>query len=205
AVATLGFWMGTHDNPRGPWVVLACVFLMGTHSAFFAPAKSGAMPEILQPQQLSRGNGLLQSLSFLAIILGTVCGGLLSDYFDDENQQYYIGVILLGLAVIGAAASFLIQPLPAANKHRPFPQYIYGPLVESLRTVWRSRPLTFAVIGIAFFTFMVSFMRATVYMLGESQNPRWSESWTSIVVGFTSVGIAVGSPLAGVLSGRKVE
>jgi MFS family permease len=205
AVATVGFWMGTHDNPNGPWVVLGCVFLMGMHSAFFVPAKYGAMPEILQPQQLSRGNGLLESLSFLAIILGTVSGGLLSDYFDDENQQYYIGVILLALAVIGAAASFLIRPLPAANKHRPFPPYVYGPLVESLRTVWRSRPLTFAVVGIAFFTFMVSFMRATVYMLGESQNPRWSESETSLIVGATSLGIGLGSPLAGLLSGRKVE
>jgi len=204
-VATLGFWMGTHDDSRGPWLVLVCVFLMGMHSAFFVPAKYGAMPEILQPQQLSRGNGLLESLSFLAIILGTVFGGLLTDYFDDDNQQYYIGVILLGLAVVGAAASFLIQPLPAANKHRPFPTYVYGPLVESLGTVWRSRPLVFAVVGIAFFTFMVSFMRATVYMLGESQNPRWSESHTSLVVGATSLGIGLGSPLAGVLSGRKVE
>jgi MFS family permease len=205
AIATLGFWMGTHGNAAGAWVVLACVFLMGMHSAFFVPAKYGAMPEILQPQLLSRGNGLLESLSFLAVILGTVCGGLLSDYFDDENQQYYIGAVLFGLAVIGAAASFLIQRLPAANKHRPFPAYIYSPIVESLRTIWNSRPLTFAVIGIAFFTFMVSFMRATVYMLGESQNPQWSESWTSIVVGFTSVGIFIGSPLAGLLSGRKVE
>jgi MFS family permease len=205
AIATLGFWMGTHGNPGGPWLVLACVFLMGMHSAFFVPAKYGAMPEILQPQHLSRGNGLLESLSFLAIILGTVCGGLLSDYFDDENQQYYIGAVLFGLALIGAAASFLIEPLPAANRHRPFPPYIFQPLVESLRTLWGSRPLKFAVIGIAFFTFLVAFMRATVYMLGESQNPPWSESWTSIVVGFTSVGIAIGSPLAGVLSGRKVE
>ncbi len=205
AVATLGFWMGTHGNAAGAWVVLGCVFLMGMHSAFFVPAKYGAMPEILQPQQLSRGNGLLESLSFLAVILGTVCGGLLSDYFDDENQQYYIGVVLFGLALIGAAASFLIQRLPAANRHRPFPPYIYQPLFESLRTVWQSRPLTFAFTGIAFFTFLVAFMRQTVYMLGESQNPQWSESWTSIVVGFTSVGIFIGAPLAGVLSGRKVE
>ncbi|HTK77024.1 MAG TPA: MFS transporter [Gemmataceae bacterium] len=205
AVATLGFWMGTHGNPAGAWVVLACVFLMGMHSAFFVPAKYGAMPEILQPQHLSRGNGLLESFSFLAIILGTVCGGLLSDYFDDENQQYYIGAVLFGLAIIGAAASFLIERLPPANRHRPFPPYIYRPLWDSLRTVWRSRPLTFAFTGIAFFTFLVAFMRATVYMLGESQNPPWSESWTSIVVGFTSVGIFIGAPLAGVLSGRKVE
>jgi MFS family permease len=205
AVATLGFWLGTHDNPKGPWIVLACVFLMGMHSAFFVPAKYGAMPEILQPQQLSRGNGLLESLSFLAIILGTVCGGLLSDYFDDDNEQYYIGVVLFGLAAVGAAASFLIQRLPPANRHRPFPAYIYGPLVESVRTVWKSRPLVFSVIGIAFFTFMVTFMRSTVYMLGESQNPPWSESKTSLIVGATSLGIVLGSPLAGLLSGRKVE
>ena len=51
---------------------------MGMHSAFFVPAKYGAMPEILQPHMLSRGNGLLESLSFLAIILGTVSGGFLS-------------------------------------------------------------------------------------------------------------------------------
>src|SRR5436305_4498673 len=204
-VATAGFWLGLHGCPGGPWVVLACVFLMGTHSAFFVPAKYGAMPEILQPQHLSRGNGLLESLSFLAIILGTVCGGLLSDYFDDENEQYYIGAVLLALAVVGAAASFLIERLPPANRHRPFPPYIYQPLWESLRTVWRSQPLTFAFTVIAFFTFLVAFMRATVYMLGESQNPQWSESWTSIVVGFTSVGVFIGAPLAGVLSGRKVE
>jgi MFS family permease len=204
-VATLGFWLGVSGWRGGPWLVLSCVFLMGMHSAFFVPAKYGAMPEILQPQLLSRGNGILESLSFLAVILGTVAGGLLSDAFDDYNQQYYIGLILLGLAVIGAVASLMIQPIPAANRHRPFPRYVYGPLVDSLRRLLKSRPLALAVIGIAFFTFMVAFMRATVYMLGESQNPHWSESQTSIIVGTTALGIGLGSPLAGWLSGRKVE
>ena len=48
-------------------------------------------------------------------------------------------------------------------------------------------------------------MRATVYMLGETQNPRWSESKTSFIVGTTSLGIALGAPLAGLFSGRKIE
>src|SRR5262249_15013285 len=189
AVATLGFWLGVHGGAVGPWLGLVCVFLMGMHSAFFVPAKYGAMPEILQSQLLSRGNGILESLSFLAVILGTVFGGLLSDRFDDYDQQYYIGLILLGLAVVGAVASLLIRPIPAANRHRPFPRYVYGPLVDSLKRLLKSRPLALAVVGIAFFTFMVAFMRATVYMLGESQNPQWSESQTSIVVGTTALGI----------------
>jgi hypothetical protein len=67
------------------------------------------------------------------------------------------------------------------------------------------KSLRLAVIGIAFFTFVVAFMRAAVYMLGESQNPRWDELKTSAIVGTVALGIGLGSPLAGWLSGRRVE
>ncbi|MFO0807124.1 MAG: MFS transporter [Gemmataceae bacterium] len=205
-VATVGFYFSeAHGSSVGPWIVLACVFLMGMHSAFFVPAKYGAMPEILQPQLLSRGNGILESLSFLAVILGTVCGGVMYGYFDDTDREYCVGLVLLGLAIVGAVASLLIRPIPPANVARPFPAFVYGPLYASLKTLFRSRPLRLAMIGIAFFTFMVAFMRATVYMLGESQIPRWEEAQTSAIVGATSLGIGLGAPLAGWLSGRKVE
>jgi MFS family permease len=202
-IALLGFWLGTRGVMAGPFLVLGTVFLMGTHSAFFVPAKYGAMPEILQPHMLSRGNGLLESLSFLAVILGTVCGGLLSSWF--RGQEYYIGLILVLLAVLGAVSSLLIRPIPPANPTRPFPPYVFKPLLESIRTLFRSRPVALAVIGIAFFTFIVAFMRATVYMHGESRLPRWEEDKTSVVVGMVALGIGLGSPLVGFLSGGKVE
>lgn len=202
-IALAGFWLGTHGNTVGPWIVLATVFLMGMHSAFFVPAKYGVMPEILQPHMLSRGNGLLESLSFLAIILGTVFGGVLSHEF--RGQEYIIGAILLVLAIIGALASLLIERVPAADAKMPFPPGLYGPVLRNIRSLLRSRPLAFAVIGIAFFTFIVAFMRATVYMHGESQTPRWTETQTSVIVGMVALGIGIGSPLVGFLSGGKVE
>jgi MFS family permease len=202
-VALAGFWMGTHGSTLGPWVVLSTVFLMGTHSAFFVPAKYGAMPEILQPHMLSRGNGVLESLSFLAVILGTVFGGVLSHVFG--GGEYWIGVLLAGLAVVGALASLLIGRMPAANPGRPFPAYLYKPLWDNIRLLLRSRPLAISVVGIAFFTFLVAFMRATVYMHGQSHVPRWTESHTSMVVGMVALGIGLGSPLVGFLSGGKVE
>jgi MFS family permease len=161
------------------------------------------MPEILPPHQLSKGNGLLESLSFLAVILGTVCGGVLSYLY--QRQEWVIGVILFGLALVGASASLMIRKMPAVNPTRQFPPYLYGPIVRNLRTLLGSRPLRLAVVGIAFFTFVVAFMRAAVYMLGESQNPRWDELKTSAVVGTVALGIGLGSPLAGWLSGRRVE
>ncbi|MBX7105333.1 MAG: MFS transporter [Gemmataceae bacterium] len=203
-VALLGFYLGdAHDLKIGPAIVLACVFLMGTHSAFFVPAKYGVMPEILEPQLLSRGNGLLESLSFLAVILGTVSGGVMSYLFYD--RETWIGVVLLSFAIVGALASLMIEVMPAANPTRPFPAYIYGPLLTSLRGLLGVRPLALAGFGIAFFTFVVAFMRQTVYMLGESQIPRWNELKTSLIVGSTALGIGLGSPLAGWLSGRKIE
>jgi MFS family permease len=71
--------------------------------------------------------------------------------------------------------------------------------------MFRSRPMVLSIIGIAFFTFIVAFMRSTVYMYGECQAPRWNDLETSIVVGMVAVGIGVGSPLVGYLSGGKVE
>jgi MFS family permease len=203
-IALVGFWLGSvQHNPLGPWIVLSTVFLMGTHSAFFVPAKYGAMPEILRHHLLSRGNGLLESLSFLAVILGTVSGGVLSFLF--AGHEYLIGVLLVTLALVGAGASLLIQRMPAANPTRPFPKNLFRPLVDNLRTLFASRPLALAVLGIAFFTFMVAFMRATMYMHGETRNPPWDEFHTSLVVGVVALGIGLGSPLAGFLSGGKTE
>lgn len=201
-LALLGFWLGTEGHAIGPWLVLSTVFLMGTHSAFFVPAKYGVMPEILPAQQLSKGNGMLESLSFLAVILGTVSGGVLSYLF--LRREWVIGLILVALALVGAVASFLIRRVPPANPTRPFPPYLYGPLVANIRTLLSTKALRTALVGIAFFTFVVAFMRAAVYMLGESQNPRWDELKTSVVVGCVAFGIGLGSPLAGWLSGKRI-
>ncbi len=206
-VALLGFWLGSVYGLAnlGPAIVLSTVFLMGTHSAFFVPAKYGVMPEILQPHLLSKGNGILESTSFLAVILGTVGGGILSDERVFQGREYYIGLILVALAVIGALASLLIRRMPAANPTRPFPVDLFKPLGDNLLLMLRSRPLALSVLGIAFFTFMVAFMRSTVYMHGETRIPRWSELHTSMVVATVALGVGLGSPLAGFLSGGKIE
>jgi MFS family permease len=205
SVALVGFWLGGGSRQHwvGPWLVLSTVFLMGSHSAFFVPAKYGAMPEILEPNMLSRGNGLLESLSFLAVILGTVAGGVLSDLF--REREYLMGVVLVTLAIVGAAASLLIQRVPAANPNRAFPPLLFKPLYQNIHSLFRSRPLVLAVIGIAFFTFLVTFMRATVYMHGQTRVPMWTHSHTSQLFGLVALGIGLGSPLVGYLSGGKVE
>lgn len=203
-VILAGFFLGTNlGNPLGAWIVLGCVFLMGTHAAFFAPAKYGAMPEILQPHVLSRGNGILESTTFLAAILGTVSGGLLSFVF--RNDEIWIGVILLALSLVGAVASMMIAWLPVGNPDRAFPYNLFKPLWVNLKAIFGARPLALAALGIAFFIFMVAYMRATMYMHGQTRNPPWNEFKVSLIVATVALGVGLGAPMAGYLSGGKVE
>ena len=57
--------------------LLLVLLLMGTQSTFFGPAKYSVLPELLQEDDLVGGNALVQTGTFIAILLGTIAGGLL--------------------------------------------------------------------------------------------------------------------------------
>jgi MFS family permease len=190
AVGLLGFWlphaadlglMSAHATAISSSIlVISVVFLMGTHSAFFVPAKYGMMPEILHTSVLSRGNGLLEGTSFTANILGTVIGAQI--YFNVKStfetvdgvsvlhpgKEWVIGVVLLTLAVIGTIGSFLIDRIPAATPNKKLVFEPWTPMKQNLKMLRKSKPLILATIGIAFFLFMTLFLRQTLLFLGEN-------------------------------------
>jgi len=170
------------DSPSLPtlavWssvLVIATVFLMGLHSTFFVPAKLGAMPEILHPAVLSRGNGVLEGTSFTAQILGTSAGGILYSLLKGDieagklhaGREWMIGLLLLTLALIGTLTALLMRPIPAAAPDRKMSWNWWQPLQENLGILWRSKPLTLCVTGIAFCVFMTLFLRQTLLYQGE--------------------------------------
>ena len=56
---------------------MAILGLLGVQAALFSPSKYGILPEILPHEKLSSGNGLLEMWTNLAIIGGTVAGGVI--------------------------------------------------------------------------------------------------------------------------------
>src|SRR5436190_6005843 len=73
-------------------ILIGCIFLMGTHSAFFGPSKYGSLPELLPEKRLSWGNGMLELGTFMAIILGTVAAGFMATLF--RHNQSWSGLLL---------------------------------------------------------------------------------------------------------------
>ncbi len=64
-------------QPRGGWLSIGVLGLIGVQTAFFVPAKYGILPEILPLSRLSAGNGLLEMTSNLAMLAGIVGGGII--------------------------------------------------------------------------------------------------------------------------------
>ena len=99
-------------------LALAAIFLVCTQGALFGPSKYGLLPELLPPDKLSWGNGVLELGTFLAIIVGSMSGSFLAEAFN--GREIYAGALLLGFTVIGLVWSFGIGRVAAADPAKKF-------------------------------------------------------------------------------------
>lgn len=95
------------------WLGIATFFLMMLQSAFFGPSKYGILPELLPAERVTWGNGVMQGVTFLAILLGTIAGPWLYGSFRDS--LWITGLLLMGCAAVGLGTSMAMAPVPAAN------------------------------------------------------------------------------------------
>src|SRR5262245_43792780 len=92
-------------------VMLAVLFLMGAHSAFFGPSKYGVLPEMLPKEALPKANGVFLATTFLAIILGWVVAGALMDVPGSLPFRTAIACTAgAGFAFVGWLASLFLRP-----------------------------------------------------------------------------------------------
>ncbi len=183
-------------------LVLACVFLMGVHSAIFGPSKYGSLPELLDERRLSWGNGILELGTFLAIILGTVAGAILSQRF--EQAPLWAGIILIGLATAGLVSSFGITRVPPADPTKPFRVNFLGDLWTQIGVMRKDRVLFLAVLGNNFFWFLAVLLSQNIIIYGLDVL-RIDQTHNGYLQAALAIGIGVGSFAAGHLSGGKIE
>ena len=62
------------------WGLMLLLFLMGTQSAFFGPVKYSIIPQHLHRDELVGGNALVETGTFVAILLGTLTAGIISNW-----------------------------------------------------------------------------------------------------------------------------
>ena len=181
---------------------LAAICLMGVHSTFFAPAKYGIMPEVLPVSKLSSGNGILELLTFIGIILGTFAGGWLAETL--VHREAWSGLLLAVLAVVGCFASLGIAQVPAADPTRKPNLNILGEILGNLRIMKSDRDLWRANWGNTAFFFVATLVQINLALYAQKvfHLKPTEQAWLQAAL---SLGIGVGSMLAGRLSRGRIE
>ena len=178
------------------------MFLMSTQAALFGPAKYGILPELLPHSLLSWGNGVLELGTFLALILGSVAGAMLSDWF--HGSQGWSGVVFFVLSCIGLLFSWGVSKVPAAYPAKPFRANFLGDFFSQIRLIRGDRVLWLAVLGSTYFWFIASLLQFNIVFYGND-TLKTSATNNGILQAAVTIGIGFGSLAAGHLSSNKIE
>jgi acyl-[acyl-carrier-protein]-phospholipid O-acyltransferase/long-chain-fatty-acid--[acyl-carrier-protein] ligase len=181
---------------------LCAIFLMGCHSAIFAPSKYGILPEILPHEKLSWGNGILELLTFLGVILGTVAAGIFSDGF--KGREWVAAPILVGIAFGGWLLSRRITPAPAAAPDCPVRINPVTDLWRQLCIMKQDRDLWRACWGNTGFYFISALVMMNVVVFGKTilNLTGLQNSMMNVAL---ALGIGIGSVVAGYASRGRIE
>lgn len=187
-------------------LLFVVVGLMGSQSALFGPSKFGAIPEILRPEKISVGNGLVGLSTIMAVVGGTVAGNYLYDWTgpDGRSHLWMSALALTGLATIGWLTSLGVRSGPAADPLRRFPYNLVARTVSDLQSLGHSLPLLRVALGIGFFWSLASLAQLNVDYFGIVELGL-EQKYVGFLLGILSLGVGAGSILAGWWSAGRVE
>ena len=199
ATACYGFYLSN------TWFLILVLFLMGTQSSFFGPLKYGILPNHLKEGELLAGNALIEAGTFLAILIGTIIGGLL---IVIENGVVIISTILFLIALVGWTASRSIPTAAAADPNLKINYNILQEIGRMMGRARQTRTVFLSIIGISWFwlvgaTFLSQFPNYSKTLLGGNA------SVVTLFMFTFSLGIGIGSYgctklLKGVISAKYV-
>lgn len=181
--------------------LMIILFLIGTQATFFGPMKYSILPDHLQTEELIAGNGLLEAGTYLAILLGTMVGGVLAIFHVGPLLVFIMIVIT---AIAGFVASKRIPAAEAAVPHLAINYNIARETLSIVRYTLRDKKLSLAIMGISWFwligaTYLSQFPTYTKNILGAQ-----SSVVTVFLTAFT-LGIGVGSLLCNRLLKGKIH
>jgi acyl-[acyl-carrier-protein]-phospholipid O-acyltransferase/long-chain-fatty-acid--[acyl-carrier-protein] ligase len=196
----IGFYFYAHIGFSG---MLAILFLMGTHSAFFGPAKYGILPEMVRARDLPRANGVFLMLTFLAIIFGVALAGGLKDLFG--NRIWIASLVCIGIAGAGAGTALLVRRLPAAQPNLKYDWSCWTISGEIVQLMRRDREIFWAIVVVSLFWMVAGIAQPTLNALGKTQLGLNDELMVSALSGAVGIGIATGCLVGGYFSRNRVN
>ncbi|MDE0896379.1 MAG: MFS transporter [Planctomycetota bacterium] len=182
--------------------LVGLLFLMGIQSAFFGPVKYGILPQHLKEEELVGGNGLVEMGTFLAILIGTILGGVLIGMGDVGVR--WVSIVLIVTASLGYLAS---RQIPMGPPSDPGLEINWNPLSETWKIFQftrRNRTVFLSILGISWFWFYGALLLAQLPNYAKV-TLGGNEQVVTLLLALFSVGVGIGSMLCERLCASKVE
>jgi MFS family permease len=177
-------------------LMLLALFAMGVHSSFFGPIKYAVLPQHLRKDEVLGGTGLVEAGTYIAILMGTIAGGLI--------KPPVAAAAVLAVALLGWLAGRQVPPAPP-EADAPVAKMDWHIIRASIRLVSATLHiprLFLAILCISFFWMMGAILAAQFPPLVKNVFNA-NEQVATLFLAIFSVGVGLGSVLINrLLKGR---
>ena len=197
-ITALGFLLNSVE------LLMLGVFLLGTQSAFFGPAKYAYLPEHVKPGELVMANALVESATFAAILLGTIAAGSLMSQNASNTVVYVVCGVGFVVALLGV---YKAQCMPLTPSHCPELKVNLNLLSETWRNIGFAARLPVvwpALLGISWLWFVGATYLTQFPLLSKTLLNASPGVATVLLFAFT-VGLGAGAFLCEKWSRKRIE
>ncbi|MGB5334837.1 MAG: MFS transporter [Woeseiaceae bacterium] len=189
-------------------LLLLVLFFMGCQSTMFGPVKYAYLPQKLADHELIGGNALVESGTYIAIIIGLIIGGIA---VGDEiaawlgiSKQAVLGSGLVLVAISGYLTSRQVPITPAVDPELTINWNAWQETWRIVRFAREDRSVFLSILGISWFWFFGSAMTIQIpaYTLTILNG---NEAITTALLAAFAIGVGIGSLLCERMSGHRIE
>ena len=182
-VGATGIFLGSLE------LMMVALIGMGVHSTFFGPIKYAIIPQHMRQEEVLGGTGLVEAGTYIAILTGTIVGGVIS--------AHAAAYAVVGVAVVGYLASRNIPPAPPVAKLK-IDWNIFRSSYNLIKATMHIRRLFLAIISISVFWTIAAVLGVLFPPLVKNVFHAQKDV-ASVFLGIFSVGIAIGSVIINAL------
>jgi MFS family permease len=189
------------------WLMLAALFAMGVHSTFFGPIKYAILPQHMRDDEVLAATGLVEAGTYVAILGGTLLGGVLvMRHSDGSFHAIWAAIGVIFVAFIGRWIGGMVPPAPPEADAPPSKMdwHIIRASITLVNATLHIPRLFLAILAISFFWAMGAVLAAQFPPLVKNALGS-DQQVATLFLGTFSIGVALGSVAVNRLLGGHVS
>ncbi|NEU97856.1 acyl-[ACP]--phospholipid O-acyltransferase [Bradyrhizobium uaiense] len=190
AFAAAGFF--THSIP----LLFIALALFGVVAALFGPVKYAVLPDQLSVSELATGNALVEGATFMAILIGTIAGGL---FVAGASHMGWICTAVVGLSVLSWGFASRIPLTQPSAPDLPITRNPWTSTVRLLKSLYAEQRLWDGMVIVSWF-WMVGAIVLSLLPALIKEGVGGTEGVVTLCLAVFAIGIAAGSLFAAQLS-----